>query len=116
MNNVQTTNAKSSSKSFNSKSPSKFTSKKTETPASSLSAYDNMVILKKDLYYKSLVNSHSEDVTAKTELAVKEIMYTYRRNWISKRELFIELEALRSGYSCTDLPVKDAIRAIRAKN
>lgn len=106
MDNVQKTNV------------SKFTKpsfKKNTQKVSTLSAYDSMVILRRDLYYKDIVNNHKEDIQEKTEFAIKEILYCFERNWISKREVFEKLEQLRSGYSCTDLPIKFAVRALRAK-
>lgn len=109
MNNAQTTNSNADSRTSNK-------NVKHSPKVSKGSAYDNMVLLKKDLYYKSIVAAHAGDIADKTNLAIKEILYTFKRSWISKRELFVELEKLRSGYSCTDLPVKDAIRAIRSKN
>ena len=90
--------------------------KKVFKPKKAGSAYDNMVILKRDLYYKEIVHANAEKVEAGTRYIIADIMWRYGKNHISKRELFNELEALRSGFACTDVPVKEAIRAIRAKN
>jgi hypothetical protein len=78
-------------------------------------AYDNMVILRRDLYYKEVVAAHSARITALTENQIGDIMYRYDKGWLSKKELFGEIEALNSGYPCTDIPVKNIIKVIRAR-
>lgn len=100
MDNVQTTNVSNNK-------PAAFKKKVTST-------YDTLVILKRELYYKSIVLAHEADITEKTELEIKEILYCFKRHWISASEVFSQLGKLRSGYNCTDLPVKLAIRALRA--
>lgn len=79
------------------------------------SAYDNMVILRRDLYYKEIVAAHSARIEAETEKQIADIMYRYDKNWLSKRELFEEIESLNSGHPCTDVPVKNVIKQIRAR-
>lgn len=78
-------------------------------------AYDNMVILRRDLYYKEVIAAHSARIAALTENQIGDIMYRYDKGWLSKKELFGEIEALNSGYPCTDIPVKNIIKVIRAR-
>lgn len=84
-------------------------------PKKSSNVYENMAVLRRDLYYKEIVNAHAVRITAETNKTINDILYRFGKNYISKRDLFLELEALRSGFPCTDVPVKEAIRAIRAK-
>lgn len=84
-------------------------------PKKSGSPYENMVILRRDLYYKEVISAHSARIAALTERKIGDIMYQYDKGWISKRELFVEIEALNSGHPCTDIPVKNIIKVIRAR-
>lgn len=84
-------------------------------PKKQSTTYENMCILRRDLYYKDIVNAHSIRIERETENQIKDIMYRYKKNWIPKKELFDEIESLKSGYPCTDIPVKNIIKQIRAK-
>ena len=84
-------------------------------PAKSTNTYTNMCVLCRDLYYKSIVAAHADRIKSETEKQIADIMDRFKKDYISKREVFVELEALRSGYACTDLPVKGIIKEIRAK-
>lgn len=84
-------------------------------PKKSTSAYENMVVLKRDLYYKSIVVAHASELTAKTEFAIKDLLWQNKRGHISRGELFTGIEALYSGYACTDTPVSKALKQLRGK-
>jgi len=93
----------------NIRSNSKSTSRKFTTKKSFNEIHKEMCKLKEDLYYKDIVNAHKDIITKGTNLQVEDIMYRFNKKYLSKFEMFTELESLKSGYKVTDVIVSNAI-------
>jgi hypothetical protein len=83
------------------------------TNKSFIEVHKEMCKLKEDLYYKDIVNAHKDIITKGTNKQVEDIMYRFNKRYISKHEMFTELENLKSGYKVTDIIVKDALNFAR---
>lgn len=57
--------------------------------------YNNMCILKRDLYYKDIVNAHKDVLVRKTTERIEDIFHCYKQHYISTFEMFTALEELR---------------------
>ncbi len=76
--------------------------------------FKNMQDLLSDLYYKQIVESHTDVIEKGTNQKIADIMWRFKKHHISKHEMFTELESLRSGYKVTDVIIKDALVEARS--
>jgi hypothetical protein len=57
--------------------------------------YNKLVTLNKDLYYKSIIVANKDVLVRKTEEQIEDYFYQYKKNYISKNDMFTLIEGLR---------------------
>ena len=75
--------------------------------------YKSLVSLKEDLYYKDIINAHKDTLIRKTQERINDIFHCYKSRYISKNEMFTQLEELRVKNHIIDPVVYDNINLAR---
>jgi hypothetical protein len=75
--------------------------------------YSNMCDLKRDLYYKEIISAHKDLLIKKTKEQTEDIFYCYKKNYISKNEMFTQLEGMKVKNHIIDQVVYDALSYAR---
>lgn len=75
--------------------------------------YNNMKTLKRDLYYKSIINAHKDVLIRKTTERIDYIIYCYKQRYISKNDMFTEIESLRCKNYIIDQVVYEKIQYVK---
>jgi hypothetical protein len=78
-----------------------------------LEIYNNLVILRRDLYYKDIIQSHKDVLVRKTTELIEDIFYQYKKNWINKNDMFSAVEDLRCKNHIIDQVVYEKITYAR---
>lgn len=79
------------------------------TPRTFEEIYNNMCLLKRDLYYKSIVHAHKDVLIRKTTEQIEDIFHRYDKGYISKFTLFTEMEGMICRNSVIDTVIYEKI-------
>lgn len=77
--------------------------------------YKSLVNLKKDLYYKDIVSAHEPLLIKKTQERIDDIFHCYKQKYISKNEMFTQIEELKCKNHIIDQVVYKNISFARAE-
>lgn len=89
------------------------TNKKSIPQKSFEETYNNMKTLLRDLYYKSIINAHKDVLVRKTTERIDDIIHCYKQRYISKNEMFTEIENLRCKNHIIDQVVYEKIMYVK---
>lgn len=87
--------------------------KNSTTPKSFEEIYNSMTTLLRDLYYKSIINAHKDVLVKKTTDRIEDIIHCYQQRYISKNDMFTEIENLRCKNHIIDQVVYEKIMYVK---
>jgi len=82
---------------------------------SDLEIYKSLVNLKQDLYYKDIISAHESILVKKTQDAIDDIFHCYKQKYISKNDMFTQIEELKCKNHIIDQVVYKNISFARAE-
>jgi hypothetical protein len=82
-------------------------------PKSYEETYASLVTLKRDLYYKEVISANKDVLVRHTTERIEDIFHQYTQNYISKNDMFSELEDLRCKNQIIDQIVYEQITYAR---